>query len=185
LSGETLIHGALSGDVGWLSPIVLIIWGLAFLILGKAMLRILAGLSLGLTLSYFTAKLILALNGGLLAALLLGFLAFVVGAFLGWILFKLSLAVIAGLALSDLLLSALGLHGSVLIAVLILLLSVGLMYLLADALALLVAYITGLILFSLGIYLLTSSVYMALAFSLILLIILSAVKLWGRARKEL
>jgi len=165
------------GELGWASAALLAVFGVVFAIAGKAMLRILTGLSFGGFLAYLAAKIVLALKGGLIAALALGFLAFIIGFFLAWFVVKLALAIVTGILAGLVLAHFLDLYHNQLLALLTIVICVGVMYVLAEALISILVALTGLTLFFTGIYALTRSIEIAVASTIVLLIILAVLKL--------
>jgi len=164
-------------ELGWASAVLLAVFGAVFAIAGKAMLRILTGLGFGGFLAYLVARIVLVLQGGLIAALALSFLAFIIGFFLAWFIVKLALAVVTGMLAGLVLAYFLGLYYNPLLVLLAIVICVGVMYVLAEALISILAALTGLLLFFTGIYALAHSVEIAAASTIALLIILAVIKL--------
>lgn len=132
------------------TAIALIIGGIIVAFVGKKLLRITVGIIGGGALALLTYKLGLMFGATGMSVYVVVALAFIIGYFIAWFIVKLALALVTGLALGLILAVVLGFTGNLPLLILSVLISIGIMYLLAEAILGLVITILGIILIYMG-----------------------------------
>ncbi len=132
------------------TAIALIMGGIIVAFIGKKLLRIAVGIIGGGALALLTNKLALMLGATGVSVYVVAALAFIIGFFIAWFVIKLALALVTGISLGLVLATVLGFMGNLPLLILSVLISIGIMYLLADKILGLVITILGTILIYLG-----------------------------------
>ncbi len=133
-----------------LIPLLMILGGIVVGFVGKRLLRIVIGLIGGGLLAYATWWLSQFFGVSGSSVYVLALLAFIIGYFLSWALIKLGIGIIAGIGIGLLLAVYLGLSNNIPMLILTVLISIGIMYLLADKILDLAISIAGVLLFYYG-----------------------------------
>ncbi len=131
-------------------PLLMIISGIVIAFIGKKPLRIVVGVIGGGLLAYATWYLANIFNITGTSVYVLMLLTFIIGYFLAWFVVKLGIGVVAGIGIGLILASHLGLADNLPALLLTVLLSIGIMYLLADKIIGLAVSIAGIALFYYG-----------------------------------
>ncbi len=169
-----------TSEVGWLTSTLMVVAGLIVVFAGKTLLKLVIGGAFGALLSYVIAKLVLMFNGGFVAALVLGFLGFIVGFFLGWFIFKISIAIVTGFLIGLVLASVFGFFENLPLLIITVLLAIGISYLLAEKIISIFTLFAGLALFYAGLYFLFDNTLIALLATILLFVLIVINKLGRR-----
>lgn len=172
------------GEVGWLTALILVFAGIVVVFTGKTLLKLVIGGAFGVLLGYIVAKLVLIFNGGFVAALVLGFISFIIGFFLGWFIFKLAIAIITGFIIGLLMASIFGLFSNIPLLVITVLLSIGISYLLAEKIISVITLFAGLALFFTGIYHLIDNLLISILATTLLFIFVILDKIRGKKSRK-
>ena len=114
------------------TSILLIIGGLTLLFAGKFLMRLIVGFAVGTLFGYIIVKICLLLGFGLLSAVFLGSIGFIIGFFISWFLLKLAISIVVGTSISLMILVLLGLLSSIILALVIVVICIVVAYLLAE-----------------------------------------------------
>ncbi len=169
-----------TGEVGWLTSTLMVVAGLIVVFAGKTLLKLVIGGAFGALLGYMIAKLVLMFNGGFTAALVLGFLGFIVGFFLGWFIFKVSIAIVTGFLVGYVLASIFGFLENLPLLIITVLLAIGVSYLLAEKITSIFTLFAGLAIFYAGLYFLLNNTLIALLATILLFVLIVINKLGRR-----
>ena len=134
------------------TAVILILAGIFTGFLGKKLLRIGIGIVGGGLLAYATYKLGLMFGASGNSLYILIALAFIIGYFLAWFIVKLALGVVTGIGVGLLIASMLGFMNNLGMLLVTVLISIGIMYLLADKIIAVAVAILGTFLVFLGAY---------------------------------
>lgn len=161
---------------GWLTSIFLVIYGVILILSGKFLLRIFIGLGFGLILSYFVFIIFSYLEAGTIASLLISFIAFIIGFFLGWFIFKITLSFIIGLFFSALIGSYFKLFNETILFLVIVIICIVIAYLLIEKIISLIILIAGSFMVFIGISTLIGDFLIGTILSIIIIVILILTK---------
>ena len=151
-----------TGEIGWATALLITLAGVVVVFAGKILLKLTIGGAFGALLGYIVAKLVLMFNGGFAAALVLGFLAFIVGFFLGWFIFKLAIAIIVGFLIGLFIASIFNMFNDLPLLIITMLLSIGISYIMAEKIISIFTLFAGLAIFYIGLYFLTHNSLIAI-----------------------
>jgi Co/Zn/Cd efflux system component len=159
--------------------LTLIIIGIITAFIGKKLLRIGIGLIGGAVLAYVTYEVAVKMGVSTTPTLVLAALAFIIGYFLAWFIVKLAVAVLAGIALGLGLAVVLGLSGNLPMLILTVLITIALVYLLADKLIGIAVTLAGVLIFFIGVDYFTGGV-VATVISFIFFVLVA----WWKLKKR-
>jgi len=163
-------------EIGFYTSILLIIVGFAVALAGKMLLKLVIGLSSGILLGYVVFRTMSLLNSEQIPKLVLSFLAFIVGFYLGWFILKLMLSIITGFLIGILVSYSLGFLDNIAFTSIATLLSIGIAYLISEKIISITCVLAGLAMIFLGLYALSMNIYIASIITILLLGIILALK---------
>ncbi len=114
------------------TPILLIIGGLTLLFAGKFLMRLIIGFAVGTMFGYLIVKVCLLLGFGLLSAVFLGSIGFIIGFFISWFLLKLAIAIVVGTSVSLMISIVLSLLGNIILVIMFIIIGIIVAYSLAE-----------------------------------------------------
>ncbi len=114
------------------TSILLIIGGLTLLFAGKFLMRLIIGFAVGTMFGYLIVKVCLLLGFGLLSAVFLGSIGFVIGFFISWFLLKFAIALVVGTSVSLMISIVVGLLGNIFLVMIFVIIGIIVAYLLAE-----------------------------------------------------
>ncbi len=132
--------------------LIFILAGIITGFLGKKLLRIGIGIIGGGLLAYATYKLGLMFGVEGTSLYVLAGLSFIIGYFLAWFIIKLALGVVTGIGVGLLIANLFGFMNNIPLLILTVLISIGIMYLLADKIIAIVVAVLGTLLVFVGAY---------------------------------
>ena len=171
-------------NISWISSILLIIAGAIIVFAGKILLRLIIGGIFGSILGYIIVKIILFFSNDLPAAIVLGFLGFIIGFFIGWFIFKLTISIVTGFFIGLIIAFLLGLFNNIPLLILAVLLSIGISYILAEKIISLLIILSGLSILFAGLYLLTENLILSSIIVLLFTIFVAINRLHGMKREK-